>query len=145
MKRILMVGLLVALALGACDLFPNLSFDAIKGEWDFPDTTFNSQTIKTIHLSLMDPMVGSDKIGVDLSWNDFNNFHYGNGTMKGNVFTGIYSYNIYDPATSDLISSGTDQAITVTFSLSNDQLKAVFEGEGPLNGLILEHGTQPAA
>ena len=37
------------------------------------------------------------------------------------------------------------QAITVTFSLSNDQLKAVFEGEGPLNGLILEHGTPPAA
>jgi len=121
------------LALAGCELFPTISWEDIKGEWDFPDTEFNDSTITAIHLSLMDPAEGETEYGIDLSWNNFDNFYYGGGTMDGNVFTGHY-----------LVGGGddTEYPISVTFSLSDDnKLKAVFDGEGPLDGLILEHGT----
>jgi len=54
--------------------------------------------------------------------------------MDGNVFTGHYLVGGDENV--------TEYSITVTFSLSDDnKLKAVFDGEGPLDGLILEHGT----
>jgi hypothetical protein len=121
------------LVLAGCELFPTISWDDIKGEWDFPDTEFNNSTITTIHLSLMDPGEGESEYKIDLSWNNFNNFYYGEGTINNNVFTGHYQ-----------VGGGSDTtqySVTVTFSLSNNQLKAIFDGEGPLDGLILEHGT----
>lgn len=142
MKKLLIIGILVALAFWGCDLFPKLTINDILGEWDFPDTIFNNQTIQTIHLSVLDNDLNDNECGIDLSWNNSNNFYWGSGTMKGNVFTGTYSYNITDPETNETIAQGDNQPITVTFSLNNNQLKAVFKGEGPLNGLILEHGTK---
>ena len=56
--------------------------------------------------------------------------------MNGNVFTGEYKVGGN--------SSDTTYSITVTFSLSGSTLKAVFNGQGPLNGLILEHGVKAA-
>jgi len=105
----------------------------IKGEWDFPDTEFNDSTITAIHLSLMDPGEGETEYRIDLSWNNFDNFYYGEGTMSGNIFNGHYQVGGGDD---------TEYPISVTFSLSDDnKLRAVFDGEGPLDGLILEHGT----
>jgi len=134
MKKFALFGFLIVLLVAGCELFPNISWEDIKGEWDFPDTEFNSSTITTIHLSLMDPSEGDSEYRVDLSWNNYENFYYGGGSVSSNVFTGTYQVG-GDP-------SSTEYSITVTFSLSDDALKAVFSGEGPLDGLILEHGTQ---
>ncbi len=133
MKRFVLFGFLAVLLVAGCELFPNITWEDIKGEWDFPDTTFNDSTIKSIHLSLMDPGEGESEYRIDLSWNNFDNFYYGGGTVSNNVFTGHYQVGGSD--------STDEYSITVTFSLKDDQLKAVFSGEGPLDGLILEHGT----
>ncbi len=133
MKRFVLFGFLAVLLVAGCELFPNITWEDIKGEWDFPDTTFNDSTIKSIHLSLMDPGEGESEYRIDLSWNNFDNFYYGGGTVSNNVFTGHYQVGGSD--------STDEYSITVTFSLKDDQLKAVFSGEGPLNGLVLEHGT----
>ncbi|MEN6296768.1 MAG: hypothetical protein ABFC92_02330 [Rectinema sp.] len=133
MKRFVLFGFLAVLLVAGCELFPNITWEDIKGEWDFPDTTFNDSTIKSIHLSLMDPGEGESEYRIDLSWNDWENFYYGGGTISNNVFTGHYQVGGSD--------STDEYSITVTFSLKDDQLKAVFSGEGPLNGLVLEHGT----
>lgn len=136
MKKMIVAGILVALVFGGCNLFPSITFDDIKGEWDFPATVFNNETISSIHLSLMDPNPGSGAYKVDLSWNDFNNFYYGDGTMNGNVFTGTYYVG------GDLADPPTQYSITITFSLNDNKLKAIFKGQGPLDGLILEHGVK---
>lgn len=81
----------------------------------------------------MDPAEGESEYRIDLSWNNFENFYYGDGTLSNNIFTGHYRVG----GDSDI----TEYSITVTFSLSNETLKAVFSGTGPLNGLVLEHGT----
>jgi len=133
MKRFVLFGVLAVLLVAGGELFPNITWEDIKGEWDFPDTTFNDSTIKSIHLSLMDPGEGESEYRIDLSWNDGDNFYYGGGTISNNVFTGHYQVGGSD--------STDEYSITVTFSLKDDQLKAVFSGEGPLNGLVLEHGT----
>ena len=131
-KAVVSIIVLSLLALAGCELFPTMSWEDIKGEWDFPDTVFNGNTITAIHLSLMDPFEGESEYVIDLGWNvDEALFWYpGHGTMSGNVFDGSYDGG-----------GSTEYSITVTFSLSDDELKAVFDGEGPLDGLILEHGT----
>jgi hypothetical protein len=55
--------------------------------------------------------------------------------MNGNVFTG--EYNVGGNS-----SDTTTYCITVIFSLSSSTLKAVFSGQAPLNGLVLEHGVK---
>jgi hypothetical protein len=135
MKKLTVIGIVVALVFGGCTLFPTVTFDDAKGEWDFPDTTFNNSPITSIHLSVMGENQAACRI--DLSWNNFDNFYYGDGTMNGNVFTGEYNVGGNSPDT-------TTYSITVTFSLSGSTLKAVFNGQGPLNGLILEHGVKAA-
>lgn len=128
-KAVVSIIVLSLLALAGCELFPTMSWDDIKGEWYFTNTEFNDSTITAIHLSLMDPEEGESEIRViDLHLDD--TLYYGEGTMSGNVFTGFYD-----------AGSPTEYPITVTFSLSDNELKAVFDGEGPLDGLILEHGT----
>jgi hypothetical protein len=133
MKKFALVGFLAVVLVAGCELFPSISWEDIRGEWDFANTEFNDSTITTIHLSLMDPAEGESKYRIDLSWNNFENFYYGDGTLSNNIFTGHYQVG-GDPDT-------TEYSITVTFSLSNETLKAVFSGTGPLNGLVLEHGT----
>ncbi|MGB9685448.1 MAG: hypothetical protein ACPLYX_03000 [Rectinema subterraneum] len=137
-KVVLFVGLTALLVLAGCELFPNvnLTWDDIKGEWDFPDTTFNNSLITAIHLSLLGPFEGEQQYHIDLSWNNFSNFYYGGGSIDKNVFTGTYSVR------GDTSDPPVEYAITVTFSLDTSKLKAVFSGQGPLNGLILEHGTK---
>ncbi|SLM17605.1 conserved hypothetical protein [uncultured spirochete] len=136
MKRFVLFGFLAVLLVAGCELFPNITWEDIKGEWDFPDTTFNDSTIKSIHLSLMDPGEGESEYRIDLSWENGDNYllHYGEGSMDKNVFSGTYNLG------GDYTDS-TTYSVTVTFTLNNDQLKAVFTGTGPLNGLVLEHGT----
>lgn len=133
MKRFVLFGFLAVLLVAGCELFPNITWEDIKGEWDFPDTTFNDSTIKSIHLSLMDPGEGESEYRIDLSWENGDNYllHYGEGSMDKNVFSGTYNLG------GDYTDS-TTYSVTVTFTLNNDQLKAVFTGTGPLN---LEHGT----
>lgn len=134
-KAVVSIIVLSLLALAGCELFPTISWEDIKGEWDFPDTEFNDSTITAIYLSLMDPEEGDSEIRViDLHLDD--ELYYGDGTMDGNIFTGHYLVG------GDV--NVTEYSISVTFSLSDDnKLKAVFDGEGPLDGLILEHGTPP--
>jgi len=134
-KAVVSVIVLSLLVLAGCELFPTISWEDIKGEWDFPDTEFNDSTIRAIHLSLMDPAEGESEYMIDLGWDvgDLNFWYHGHGTMSGNIFNGHYL--VGGPDT-------TEYSITVTFSLSDDnKLRAVFDGEGPLDGLILEHGT----
>jgi hypothetical protein len=137
MKRFVLFGFLAVLLVAGCELFPNITWEDIKGEWDFPDTTFNDSTIKSIHLSLMEPGEGESEYRIDLGW-DSGETHYwffGSGSMEKNTFKGTYHHNSGDSSDPTLYN------VTVTFSLSNNKLKAVFSGEGPLDGLILEHGT----
>ena len=116
--------------LTACDLGSNLTYEDIQGEWDFPSVTFNNAATGPVHLSVLDP-VGT-QIGIDLWWNDYDNFYYGDGTMDGNTFTGTYDVGG---------DSETDAyTIVVKFSMVGDKLKASFSGQGPLNGLVLESG-----
>ena len=131
-KAVVSIIVLSLLALAGCELFPTMSWDDIKGEWDFPNTEFNDSTITAIRLSLMDPEEGDSEIRViDLHLDD--TLYYGEGTMSGNIFNGHYQVGGGDD---------TEYSISVTFSLSDDnKLRAVFDGEGPLDGLILEHGT----
>jgi hypothetical protein len=86
MKRFVLFGFLAVLLVAGCELFPNITWEDIKGEWDFPDTTFNDSTIKSIHLSLMDPGEGESEYRIDLSWKmGITIFCIGEGTMDKNV------------------------------------------------------------
>jgi len=69
-KAVVSIIVLSLLALAGCELFPTISWEDIKGEWDFPDTVFNGSTITAIHLSLMDPFEGESEYRIDLGWND---------------------------------------------------------------------------
>ncbi|MCX8014170.1 MAG: hypothetical protein N3A02_07770 [Rectinema sp.] len=134
-KSVLIIALLAIAILSGCELFaslfPGVTYDDLVGEWDFPSVMFNNAQTGAVHLSVL-PKGEDDTIGIDLSWNEFANFYYGDGTMDGNKFEGTY-----DEGNDDTIN---EYSITVTFSLKNDKLKAVFSGQGPLNGLVLENG-----
>jgi hypothetical protein len=73
MKKFALVGFLAVVLVAGCELFPSISWEDIRGEWDFANTEFNDSTITTIHLSLMDPAEGESKYRIDLSWNNFDN------------------------------------------------------------------------
>lgn len=94
---------------------------------------FNNAQTGAVHLSVL-PQDEQGNIHIDLSWNDFANFYFGFGTMNGNTFAGTY-----DVGNDDVENA---YSITVTFSLKNNKLKAVFSGHGPLNGLTLENGVK---
>ncbi len=133
MKRFLLFGLLVAIMLVGCDLFPSIGFDDVKGEWDFSDVKVNDISYENVHLSILEGHEEGYTVGVDLHLGD-ELFYYGDGNMDGNKYTGYYK-----------IGGDTTEAsyqITVVFSLKDDRLKAIFDGKGPLDGLILEHGTR---
>lgn len=136
-RKMVLAGIVLTaiLVLAGCDLFPNVKYEDIQGEWDFPSVLFNNAQTGAVHLSVL-PKDEQGNIHIDLSWNDFANFYFGFGTMNGNTFSG--TYNVGNDDVEDTYS------ITVTFSLKNDKLKAVFSGQGPLNGLTLENGVQAA-
>jgi len=136
-KRCIGIALLLALLVVGCNLGTGLTFDDIKGEWDFADRVIKSENATGVHLSVMDgPMF-------DLGWNTADNSYWFacNGTMDGNVFTGTYSgWDGNLPSGETEID--TNEPITVTFSLSAEgNLTAVFSGTGTLDGVTLTEGT----
>lgn len=135
-NSIITIVLVVVIVLASCSLFPgsNLTFDDIKGEWDFPNTA----TISDVHLSLMEPSK------IDLGWSDSTYSYWcwtDDGIMNGATISGTYSYNKYDKS-SNLVDSSSNLSFSVTFSLNDGKLKAVFSGTGPIQGLVLEYGTK---
>ncbi|WP_320127651.1 hypothetical protein [uncultured Sphaerochaeta sp.] len=124
---------LILLLFASCDQNTGLSYDDILGEWDFPAGIGDQDGP---HISVMTGPL------LDISWYDGNDsyFCYGDGNYLEGIFTGTYGYNISyaDPVSS---TSGSDQTITVIFSLTNNKLKAVCSGQGPLNGKTFDLGT----
>ncbi|HOM93237.1 MAG TPA: hypothetical protein PKX66_08730 [Rectinema sp.] len=131
--------LLLVLLLSACSLFPNLSFEDIKGEWELDsEIVFNTYHLSSIHLSILEDDE-SGKKWWDLGWesDDFIDWFSSSDSedalseFEGNVYKGHYVYWQEGEQVS--------HNITVTFTLSNDgRLTAEFVGDGPLDGLILE-------
>ena len=128
--------LLLVLLLSACSLFPNLSFEDIKGEWELDsEIVFNNYGLSSIHLSIVE--MDGDRWW-DLGWtsNGWIDWFSSStdediGEFEGNVYRGKYVYWQE--------SEQVQHNITVTFSLSNDGLlTAEFVGDGPLNGLVLQ-------
>ena len=133
----LMCGLLLLLLLfSACSLYPDLTFEDIKGEWELDsEIVFNNYHLSSIHLSIVE--MDGDRWW-DLGWtsNGWIDWFSSStdediGEFEGNVYKGKYVYWQE--------SEQVKHDITVTFSLSNDGLlTAEFVGDGPLNGLVLQ-------
>lgn len=133
----LMCGLLLLLLLfSACSLYPDLTFEDIKGEWELDsEIVFNNYHLNSIHLSIVEKdgdrwwdlgLTSDDRIDSFSSSTDEDI-----GEFEGNVYRGKYVYWQE--------SEQVQHNITVTFSLSNDGLlTAEFEGDGPLDGLVLQ-------
>jgi hypothetical protein len=137
MKKFLVFAVVVGLLITSCDLFPNISYDDIKGEWDFPDRTIQGKAATDVHLSVLDT-----EAWFDLGWNTSENSYWISceGTMNKNVFTG--TYDAWDNAPNPSIQIDDGSAIVITFSLIDDLLIAEFEGEGLLDGVTLSEGVK---
>lgn len=135
---LLTVVLLATLLFAGCDLFSNVAFDDIAGEWTFPSLTqISGNAIHEAHLSILG--TSESAVMLDISWyagsdasDDSNQlFYMANGSMDGNSFTGSYTSNaLEDPPFT----------LTVKFSVSNDKIKMEATGTGPLNGLTMTGG-----
>jgi len=128
--------LLLLLLFSACSLYPDLTFEDIKGEWELDsEIVFNNYGLSSIHLSIVE--MDGDRWW-DLGWtsNGWIDLFSSStdediGEFEGNVYRGKYVYWQE--------SEQVQHNITVTFSLSNDGLlTAEFVGDGPLDGLVLQ-------
>jgi len=137
MKKILALTMLASLLIVGCDLFPNITYNDIKGEWDFSDRTIKGKAATNVHLSVLE-----NEAWFDLGWDTSENSYWISceGTMDKNVFTG--TYDAWDNAPDPSIQIEDGSAIVITFSLIDDLLTAEFEGEGLLDGVILTEGVK---
>jgi len=148
MRRFFLLGLLVAAALLiGCPVDQNLedigntniTIDDVKGEWDFENVEIGTTTYEHVHLSILPPTTEWPNVAVDLHLGHDDAydgpFYMGYGTMEGNKFTGKYIQQISDDNTDN-----TEYAFIVSFSLLDEKLRAEFDAEGPLKGLVLKYG-----
>ena len=135
-KMFLILGMIGALAFftGCDSKIGGGNYDDLLGTWVFPpyaqDSPFiiiqNNAGDKTLEIVWY---VGTDRYYCTVE-----------GTYDNCEFTGTYDYMVTDN-NSLPIGDGQDQSITVTFTLSGDELKIVCNGEGPLDGKTYEEGT----
>jgi hypothetical protein len=137
MKKLLALVMLAGIFIVGCDLFTNISYDDIKGEWDFSDRIIDGKAATNVHLSVLDTEGWFD-LGWDTSENDY--WISCEGTMNKNVFTGTYA--AWDNAPDPSIQIEDGSAILITFSLKDNLLTAKFEGEGLLDGITLTEGVK---
>lgn len=120
----------------ACELAPELTFDDIKGEWDFPDGT---------HLSVMGTASAPmwDYGFKDATKNYWTWIH--SGSFSGTTFTGTYGYNATFIEGGADAGSGLNIPMSAVFSLADGRLRVVFTtAEGPYKDKIIEKGTRSA-
>lgn len=131
-KSSLIVAVLAVFLLAAgCDI---LKVADILGEWDFLQITeIKGTAVYNVHASIMDDGkkmdIGWDIDGGDVRW------HGLDGTLTKNKFTGTYEVFYLGPDAEHF-------NIEVTLSYENGKLKLEFEGEGPLDGVVLDNGTK---
>jgi hypothetical protein len=135
-KKILVFVLLtVALVLFAsCEQkIGEKSYDDLIGTWVFPPYEADSPFI------LVNEDAGNQTL--DITWYVGTDRYYCHveGTYSQCEFTGTYTYLITD---GDTNPSGNNQAITISFTFSSDELKIVCAGDGPLDGITFEEGDQ---
>ena len=132
MKKFLVFGVLVSLLFMGCNFFHDDIVSDIKGTWNFPNQTIDSEFSTGIRLEIVDVE------HFDLWWSvGATNNHYNfAGYMAENVFTGTFD-NMNDNG--DVVE---DQSISITFTIENNTLKAEFEGLDPLDGVTLTGGVK---
>ena len=131
MKKLAFFAFLTVIAFTGCDLFSNFTFSDIEGDWEFSDRTINSEAATNVQLAVL------SEESFDLGWDTADNgywFWCDDGSMEGNVFTGVYSGN------DDNGSIDVDEPIKITFSLKDGKLTAKFAGSGTLDGVELTEG-----
>lgn len=131
MKKLLIAGLLSVLMFAGCEILQNISFNDVSGQWKFDNTVINNHSTTAYIFVTGD----TDDCRFDVWWEDENNqevsFYANSGSMDGAKLTGTYHSG------SD---ANTIYPITINFSLSGEKLKAVFSGQGSLDGLTFENG-----
>ena len=130
MKKLAFFAFLTVIAFAGCDLFSNFTFSDIEGDWEFSDRTINNEAATNIRLAVL------SEESFDLGWDTADNgyWFWCDGSMEGNVFTGVYSGN------DDNGSIDVDEPIKITFSLKDGKLTAKFAGSGTLDGVELTEG-----
>jgi len=140
MKRktmpILVASLVLVLLFSGCDLFMKLAFDDIKGEWDFPDANVKGTPAEALHVSVMGDSEEDMMLDIRYERNGGANTYLAacGGSLEGKTFTGIYT------AWSEAGEVDTEESITVTIELKDDKLSIECEGEGNLDGVVMEGG-----
>lgn len=136
---LLVIALAMVALLGSCDLFGTVKAEDILGEWEFLQVNEIKNTeVFNVHLSVMADESG--KIGMlDIGWDVHDGedllirWHGLNGTFSGKKFTGTYQAFYLDE---------TEYNIEVTFTYKNGEIGIACKGEGPPDGITLEHGTK---
>lgn len=139
MKKVAFVVVALAMIafLGSCELFGTVKAADILGEWEFRQVTEIKNTqVFNVHLSVMADE--SENIAMmDIGWDVLNDknldnrWHGLNGTFSGKKFIGTYKA---------FYSGDTEYNIEVTFSYKNGEIGIACKGEGPLDGVTLDHG-----
>lgn len=133
------ISLAIVVFLGSCDLLFTLQASDIFGEWDFRQTTtIKDVQVSNVHLSVMGDEEAGTIAMLDIGWDvdDETNptrWHGVGGSLHGKTFTGTYHACYLDD---------TEYNIEVTFSHNNGEIGIACKGEGPLDGVTLEHGTR---
>ncbi len=136
---LLVIALAMVALMGSCDLFGTIKAADILGEWEFLQVTdIKGTEVFNVHLSVMADESGKI-VMLDLGWDIHDGedllirWHGLDGTFSGKKFTGTYkAFYLGD----------TEYNIEVTFSYKNGEIGIACKGEGPLNGVTLEHGTK---
>ena len=136
---LLVIALSMVAFLGSCDLLGIIKAEDILGEWEFPHVNeIKGTEVSNVHLSVMDDEFGAiDKL--DLGWDEqdggdpLNLLYTLDGTFSGKKFTGTYPASNLDD---------TEYDIEVTFSYKDGEIGIDCKGEGPLDGVTLDHGTK---
>jgi hypothetical protein len=135
-KKILVVVFIATLMFlfAGCDPTIELTFEDIEGQWEFPADDGDTEGP---FISIMEGQL------LDISWYDGSDYYFcwGDGSYDNGTFSLTYDYNIdySDPLEND--TSGSDATVTVRFTLTNNKLKAVCTGHGPLAGETFDLGT----
>jgi len=135
---LLLAAFALVLCFSGCDLFMKIDIEDILGEWAFADAAVKGAPAEALHVSVMDPDTSDPDMMVDVHFErngGANTYHAAcDGTLEGKTFTGTYT------AWSEGGEVDTTKAITITFGMKDGKLSIECEGEGNLDGVIMEGG-----
>ena len=114
-KLLMFIGILLVCLLISCDE-GNTAISAFEGTWLFPDQ--GSYSDISVYVD-NDGNTGIADIGFTTS--TYSYWCYGDGTYSGTVLVGTYDYNMDDSSVADADASGSDDSISITYSISGGQ------------------------